>query len=114
MPDAVSYHPLSACPIGDAVRAWNDGFADYYPDMTTTAENLGLRMRQDGVVAEASIGSPLVWAVEPRLGITDASTSFCERPGSFEYCALSCEERCQRRVAPQLGKLFLQCGATSG
>jgi len=66
MPDAVSYRSLSACPIGDAVRAWNDGFADYYSDMTTTAEILGLRMRQDGVVAEASI---LAYAADRPVGI---------------------------------------------
>jgi ribosomal protein S18 acetylase RimI-like enzyme len=66
MLDVVSYRPLSTCPIDDAVRAWNDGFADYYSDLTTTTDYFELRMRQDGIAAEASI---LAYAADRPVGI---------------------------------------------
>jgi GNAT superfamily N-acetyltransferase len=66
MLDVVSYRQLSTCPIDDAVRAWNDGFADYYSDMTTTTDYFELRMRQDGIVPEAST---VAYAADRPVGI---------------------------------------------
>lgn len=55
MPDVISYRMLSACPLDDAVTAWNDGFEGYYADMTVSAERLERRIRQDGIIPDASI-----------------------------------------------------------
>jgi ribosomal protein S18 acetylase RimI-like enzyme len=55
MADVVSYRLLSTCPLEDAVLAWNDGFTGYFADLTLTADAFERRMRQDGIVAEASI-----------------------------------------------------------
>ena len=55
MPDVISYRTLAACPLDDAVTAWNDGFEGYYADLTTTPERLERRILQDGIVPEASI-----------------------------------------------------------
>jgi GNAT superfamily N-acetyltransferase len=66
MADVVSYRLVSTCPLDDAVRAWNDGFDGYYSDMTITADGLDRRMRQDGIVAEASL---LAYAGERPVGI---------------------------------------------
>jgi ribosomal protein S18 acetylase RimI-like enzyme len=55
MADVVSYRLLSTCPLEDAVRAWNDGFTGYFSDLTLTADAFERRIRQDGIVAEASI-----------------------------------------------------------
>ncbi|HEY5096222.1 MAG TPA: GNAT family N-acetyltransferase [Candidatus Eremiobacteraceae bacterium] len=66
MTDSVSYHLLSTCPVDDAVGAWNDGFAGYFSDMTTTPDVFERRMRQDGIVAEASI---LAYAGDRPVGI---------------------------------------------
>jgi GNAT superfamily N-acetyltransferase len=66
MIDVVSYRPLARCPLDDAVRAWNDGFAGYYSDMTVDADRLQRRMRQDGIVAEASM---IAYAGERPVGI---------------------------------------------
>lgn len=55
MPDVISYRMLAACPLDDAVTAWNDGFEGYYSDMTVSAERLERRLRQDGIVPEASL-----------------------------------------------------------
>ena len=66
MTDSVSYHMLSACPADDAVRAWNDGFAGYFSDMTVTRDVFERRLRQDGIVAEASF---LAYAGERPVGL---------------------------------------------
>jgi len=55
MPDVISYRMLATCPLDDAVTAWNDGFEGYYSDMTVSAERLERRIRQDGILLEASI-----------------------------------------------------------
>jgi ribosomal protein S18 acetylase RimI-like enzyme len=55
MTESIAYRLLSDCPTDDAVRAWNDGFEGYLTDMTVTTASLESRMRQDGIVADASI-----------------------------------------------------------
>jgi ribosomal protein S18 acetylase RimI-like enzyme len=66
MADVVSYRLLSTCPLDDAVRAWNDGFTGYFSDLTLTADAFERRIRQDGIVAEASI---VAFAGERPVGI---------------------------------------------
>jgi len=66
MPDVISYRMLSACPLDDAVTAWNDGFEGYYADMTVSAERLKRRLLQDGIIPEASI---LAYAGSRPVGI---------------------------------------------
>jgi GNAT superfamily N-acetyltransferase len=66
MADVVSYRLLSTCPLGDALQAWNDGFTGYFSDLTLTADGFERRLRQDGIVAEASI---VAFAGERPVGI---------------------------------------------
>lgn len=66
MTDSLSYRLLSTCPIDDALRAWNDGFAGYYSDMTVARDDFERRMRLDGIVADASI---VAYAGERPVGL---------------------------------------------